>query len=185
MTDLNDEEILVTNASATSVAVMKILLHESGVHKFRCRSYEAANGIPSGKAALTIGDEALTEKTEYKFSYDLGEIWQQRFFRNIVFATCIINREAVEWKLAELNSLVATLQSAPDKSYEDAEAFEKACLEQYPSISDPINYLNRLQFKMTSAEVSDFKFFLKKAFECGLLKGVVEPEYFQSLPELA
>ena len=74
LTELNYEEILVTSASATSVAVMKILLHENGVDKFRCKTYEAALGIPEGVAALTIGDEALTEKTNYKYSYDLGEI---------------------------------------------------------------------------------------------------------------
>ena len=90
MSDLNDEEILITSASATSVAVMKILLHETGVHKFRCKSYEASQGIPVGKAALTIGDEALKEKTEYKYSYDLGEIWQQKFSRNIVLLPVLL-----------------------------------------------------------------------------------------------
>ncbi|MCH2205470.1 MAG: hypothetical protein MK132_06340 [Lentisphaerales bacterium] len=84
-----------------------------------------------------------------------------------------------------MNSLIATLQNAPHNAYKNPEAFEKACLEQYPQISNPINYLNRLQFKMSAAEVSDLKFFLKKAYKCGLLKEPVEPEYFQPLPELA
>ena len=183
--DLAEHEILVTSASATSVAVMKILLHDCGVKGYSCKTYEAPKGIPHGTAALTIGDEALTEKTNYKFSYDLGEIWQKKFSRNIVFATCIINRKAVEWKQAELNSLIATLQSAPKYSYENKKDFELACLNQFPAIKAPMSYLDRLQFKMGEAEISDLKFFLNKAYECGLLKTLVEPEYFQPLTELA
>lgn len=185
MQDLECKEILVTSASATSVAVMKILLHEFGVRNYTCKTYEASQGIPNGKAALTIGDEALTEKTDYKFSYDLGEIWQKKFSRNIVFATCIINRKSVEWKQAQLNSLIATLQDAPKFSYADKNRFEEACLKQYPAIKAPMHYLDRLQFKMGKAETSDMEFFLKKAFDCGLLKTMVKPEYFQPLPELA
>ncbi|MCM8531387.1 MAG: menaquinone biosynthesis protein [Lentisphaeraceae bacterium] len=185
MEELNNSDIQVTSASATSVAVMEILLHEVGVTSYDCVQYDVKKGIPESKAALTIGDEALTEKSDYKYTYDLGEMWQQKFSRNIVFASCIINRDAVEWKQSELNSLIHFLQQAPEKSYEDWTKLESACLAQYPQIKEPMQYLDRLQFTMSETELSDLDFFLKKAYECGLLPQRVIPKYFEALAELA
>ena len=81
--------IKITSASATSVAVMEIILRESGITDYECAVYDVNHGIPDCTAALTIGDEALLADTsEYPYSYDLGEIWQLLFSHNIVFAVC-------------------------------------------------------------------------------------------------
>jgi chorismate dehydratase len=185
LNELHGSEIRITSASATSVAVMEILLREEAVSEYSLKPYEVQLGIPTCTAALTIGDEALTQKQNFKYSYDLGEIWQQKFSKNIVFASCVINRQTTEWKAVELSSFVKALQGAPAVSYSDKEKFEKACLEQYPQIKDPIDYLDRLQFSMGEPELADMHFFLEKAFEYKLLGQQVQPEYYQPLLDLA
>ena len=116
MSELNGHNIHTTNASATSVAVMEILLKENGVTDYTCAPYEVSEGIPDRTAALAIGDEALTEDThKFEYVYDLGEMWNKLFNRNIVFATAAIRKDSLEEKLPQINTFVRELQEAPKK----------------------------------------------------------------------
>ncbi|MCM8538957.1 MAG: menaquinone biosynthesis protein [Lentisphaeraceae bacterium] len=184
--DLNGHNIHTTNASATSVAIMEILLKENDVHDYICAPYEATEGIPDKTAALAIGDEALTENTKhFSYVYDLGEMWNKLFSRNIVFATAAIRKDSIEYKLPQINSFVNELKNAPKKSFADNGSFEEACKKQFPDIKDPMAYLNRLHFGMSQSEEKDIEFFLSKAFEHALLTKLVKPEFFIQALELA
>ena len=186
MNQLNGHNIHTTSASATSVAVMEILLKENGISNYTCAQYDVKNGIPDKTAALSIGDEALTEDThKFKFVYDLGEMWNKLFGRNIVFATAAIRKDSIEEKLPQINTFIKELQDAPRRSFNNSVSFETACKKQYPDIKDPMAYLNRLHFSMSSSEEDDISFFLKKAYEHGLLKKAVKPEFFVPALELA
>lgn len=186
MNELNGHNIHTTNASATSVCVMEILLHENSVKEYTCKSYDAAHGIPDRTAALSIGDEALTENTErFEYVYDLGEMWHKLYQRNIVFAVCAVRKDSLEYKLPHINSFVRELQEAPAKSFKDREKFSRACHRQYPLIKDPMGYLDRLHFSMGESEEKDINFFLQKAQEFRLLPTLVKPEYFLPALELA
>ncbi|MCM8526593.1 MAG: menaquinone biosynthesis protein [Lentisphaeraceae bacterium] len=186
ISELNGHNIHTTNASATSVAVMEILLKENGVTDYTCAPYDAKGGIPDRTAALAIGDEALTEDT-HKFThvYDLGEMWNTLFNRNIVFAAAAIRKDSFDLKLPQINSFVSELKSAPKKSFADKEKFENACIKQFPDIKNPMAYLNRLHFGMGESEEKDIEFFLNKAYEHKLLTSPVKPEFFIPALELA
>lgn len=182
---LNGYDIYTTNASATSVSVMEILLRENGVNNYVCQAYEASQGIPDCTAALAIGDEALTEDTRhFKYVYDLGELWHEMFERNIVFAVGAVRKSSVECKLAQISMFVRELVEAPAKSFKNIGAFRQACQRQYPDIKDPVGYLNRLHFSMGAAEEKDMEFFLDKATFHGLLESAVSPHYFTPTSEL-
>ena len=184
--ELNGCEIRTTSASATSVAVMEILLKEHGVNSYTCCRYDVNKGIPDCEAALTIGDEALTADThEFQYSYDLGEIWKNLFNRNIVFAVCAVQKDAVEWKMTDLNSFVRELQNAPKFCQKNRDEFEEACYRRYPDIANPMQYLDRLHFQMEEHEEDDLQFFLRKAYEYKLINKLFEPEYFVPALELA
>ena len=186
MEELKACEIRTSNASATSVSAMEILLRECGVDNYTCSPYDVTEGIPDCLAALTIGDEALTAETShFDYSYDLGEIWQQRFKRNIVFAVCAVRKEAVDWKLTSLSSFVTELQKAPLYCQSNRREFEQACRQRYPEISAPMSYLHRLRFQMETQEEDDILFFLKKAWEYKLISKEVVPEYFSPPLQLA
>lgn len=184
--ELNGHNIHTTNASATSVAVMEILLKENGVRNYNCAPYDAEGGIPNKTAALAIGDEALTEDTgQFTHIYDLGEMWNKLFKRNIVFAVAAIRKDSIEDKLPQINTFVQELRNAPKKSYSDCSEFEAACKKQFPNIEDPMAYLNRLHFGMGESEEQDICFFLEKAFEHKLLTSHIKPEFFVPALELA
>jgi chorismate dehydratase len=186
--DLEHCEIRTTDASATSVSVMHILLREKGIENFTCRPYKSEKGIPrEAEAVLTIGDEALTQACEksFPYHYDLGEMWQKLFNRSIVFAVCAIRRDALENKLPQISSFVEALQKAPDRSFADGEIFRGHCRAQFPSIEAPMTYLRRLEFHLGDAESADMQFFLDKARKHGLIPHSVTPQYFKPPLEIA
>ena len=185
MEQLRGCEIRITNASATSSAVMKILLFQKGISDFSCKPYEAAHGLPECKAALTIGDEALIDRGEqFAYIYDLGEIWQELFKCNVIFAVCAVRKQALDEKLPHLNAFARLIRQSPRLSFEDA-TFEAACYRQYPHIEAPMAYLKRLHFEMGPAEEQDMQFFFDKAYEYGLLEQAISPEYFIEPEEFA
>ena len=184
--ELNGHNIHTTNASATSVAVMEILLRENAVKDYKCAPYDAGSGIPDRTAALAIGDEALTENTQqFSYIYDLGEMWNKLFNRNIVFAAAAIHKDSLEAKRPQINTIVHELRSAPKRSFSEKIKFQEACKKQFPDIKDPVAYLNRLHFGMGESEEQDIGFFLEKAFEHGLLKTLIKPQFFVPALEMA
>ena len=112
-------------------------------------------------------------------------MWNQLFNRNIVFATAAIRKDSIEAKLPQINIFVNELKNAPKRSFSDEVKFEEACKKQFPSIKDPMAYLNRLHFSMSLSEEKDIEFFLNKAFEHDLLSHPVKPEFFTPALELA
>ena len=183
--ELSGCEIRTTNASATSAAIMQILLRENGVKNFTCRTYEVEEGLPECTAALTIGDEALIDRgSEFKYVYDLGEMWQQTFKRNVVFAACAVRRDSLKSKFNEICEFTGLLQKAPANSFANKAAFEQACLELYPEIKAPMAYLDRLHFEMGREEEQDMQLVLDKAYEHGLIPQAVKPQYFNPHMEL-
>ncbi len=186
LTELSKQTIYTTNASATSVAVMEILLRENGVKNYKCTNYDASGGIPNEIAVLAIGDEALTEDThQFKFTYDLGEMWNKLFGRNIVFAVCAVRKESILQESPNLNSFIRELVKSPARAFANRNEFSKACQRQFPLIPEPMAYLDRLQFSMGKAEEEDIRFFLAKAYEYKLLPNIVKPEFFTPALELA
>ena len=186
ISELNGHNIHTTSASATSVAVMEILLRENNVTDYNSAPYDVCGGIPDRTAALAIGDEALTEDThKFKYVYDLGEMWNKLFNRNIVFAVAAIRKDSIEEKRPFINSFIHELKEAPSLSFNNPKAFEQACKNQYPSIKAPMAYLHRLHFSMSKSEEEDISFFLSKAHQHNLLTKPVKPEFFIPPLELA
>jgi chorismate dehydratase len=183
---LSQQTIYTTNASATSVAVMEILLRENGVKNYHCINYEAAEKIPNELAVLSIGDEALTEEThQFKFTYDLGEMWNKLFGRNIVFAVCAVRKDSLMHQLPFINSFLHELVKSPTKAFANRTEFANACQRQFPLIPEPMAYLDRLSYAMGDSEVEDIRFFLAKAFEHKLLPKIITPEFFTPALEFA
>lgn len=185
MEELAGKNIEMTSASATSAMAMKILFQEKGIST-NIVKYPVENGLPlHADAFLVIGDEALTENcSDFQFSYDIGEIWQEEFGRNIVFAIAVVNESSILEKISELTEFCRELQRAPFVSEND-ENFVKACREYYPNISQPMSYLANLQFSFNEKSMSDLKFFFEQAHKHGLISTNPELVFFEPAFELA
>ena len=177
---LHGEKIFITSASATSISIMRILLGERGIIPSELISYDCHKGVPEhALAALTIGDEALTEDfSSFPVSWDLGEAWRLLFHRDIVFALCVIRKDAMNKHEREIETLIKKLQQAPAESFACEETFAKACRAAYPQIEKPMTYLRKLHFECGETEIDNFNFYLKLCAKHNLIPEVFEPEYY-------
>lgn len=96
--ELHGARVAVTNASATAVQLLKILLHAHWqVHVEFVPQEEAA------EARLLIGDAALrvSQTREASYVYDLGSAWQDYTGKSFVFGLWCVRQAFVEKHPAE------------------------------------------------------------------------------------
>jgi len=177
---LQNESIYITSASATSISILKILLGEKNIKAKELINYDCHQGVPKDAlAALTIGDEALTEDfSAFTHSWDLGAAWRELFQRDIVFALCVIRKDALETYPKEISLLVKKLQDAPTESFACEETFAKNCRLAYPEITKPMTYLRNLHFECGEAEISNFNFYIELCAKHQLIDQVFEAQYY-------
>lgn len=95
MNQLDQAPVLFSAQSATSVALVRIILEK--FHNVQpCYStgnLETAAG--NFQAVLAIGDEALrlVEKSTYLYEYDLADIWKRQTGLPFVFSVCAVREE--------------------------------------------------------------------------------------------
>ncbi|NLC06623.1 MAG: menaquinone biosynthesis protein [Syntrophomonadaceae bacterium] len=99
--ELEGRTIALTNTSATSHALLKILLKEK--YGLNCNFFicppELGSMLLEADAALLIGDHALRAYFHPRpdlFSYDLGKLWKELTGLPMVFAVWAIRREFAE-----------------------------------------------------------------------------------------
>ncbi|EDM25686.1 hypothetical protein LNTAR_13092 [Lentisphaera araneosa HTCC2155] len=177
---LENKSIYTTSASATSISILKILLGEKNIKSKALIDYDCHQGVPKeALAALTIGDEALTEDfSAFTYSWDLGAAWRELFKRDIVFALCVIRKDALEIYPKEISFLVKKLQNAPTESFACEETFAKNCRQTYPEIIKPMTYLRNLHFECGEAEISNFNFYIELCAKHQLIDQVFEAQYY-------
>ena len=115
---LSGQEIAVTTQSATSVALLDVLLRESGIENVRYVSTRRAE-LAAADAFLLIGDDALIYRLRSPagselFVYDLGELWHQQHGLPFVFALWIVRRELMNDEAGRnhINEFAGTLHAA-------------------------------------------------------------------------
>ncbi len=95
--DLNDKKLVLTTESSTSAHILKVLLKESRINPnyYRENIVTTKNFYNDCDAALIIGDKALNEswKKNFKYTYDLGELWHRKYKAPLYFALWGVRRE--------------------------------------------------------------------------------------------
>ncbi len=126
--DLNEAEIVLTSASATSVALLRLLLEDFCGLRPRYRSGPLKDGL---KAAgyLAIGDEALRLRYQDIFpeTYDLAALWMEHTGLPFVFAVLATRREAWEEKGAAIREFASLLYLSRARGLSSLSLIAKRC----------------------------------------------------------
>lgn len=104
--NLSGKKIGLPCTSATSIALLKILLKEANIDinfiNFQTHKYELTLQEQLNKqfdAVLHIGDPALINNTKYSkdyYTYDLGKLWKELTGYPMVFGSWVVRKD---WKL--------------------------------------------------------------------------------------
>jgi chorismate dehydratase len=90
---LNNNLVLLSNQSETSVCLVKIILEEFyGIHPQYIIGGVSGDISHSCQAVLAIGDDALrlVSSDIYAYQFDLGEIWLNLTGLPFVFSVCVV-----------------------------------------------------------------------------------------------
>ena len=107
---LHGELVVLTQASATSVALLKLLL-EDFYGQTPCYKMGTLAEGKKGAAYLAIGDEALRLRRKFPFpkAYDLAALWMERTHLPFVFALFAVRRESWASKARQVRAFAQEL----------------------------------------------------------------------------
>ncbi|WP_022853505.1 menaquinone biosynthetic enzyme MqnA/MqnD family protein [Thermodesulfatator atlanticus] len=107
---LSGKEIILTRASATSVALLKLLLEDFCGLKPYYHTGTLKEGLRA-PAYLAIGDEALSLRynSPFRESHDLAALWMEHTRLPFVFAVFAVRKEAWQNKPQEIETFAKEL----------------------------------------------------------------------------
>lgn len=98
--ELKEPKIALTNTSATSVNLLKVILEKfQGIHpQYMTMNPNLTIMMDSADAALLIGDDALLGKWNNPgyYIYDLGELWYKHTGMWMTFALWCVRKKVIE-----------------------------------------------------------------------------------------
>jgi len=111
------DSIILDYQSKTSVALLKILLKEYWNIQplFINSEHEFHNEIKDNTAGLIIGDRALVQLNNFKYVYDLAEIWQMLTGLPFVFAAWVSNKKLSDDFVCNFNDVIKFSLSKMDE----------------------------------------------------------------------
>lgn len=111
------ESIILDYQSKTSVALLKILLKEYWNIQplFINSEREFYNEIKGKTAGLIIGDRALVQLNNFKYVYDLAEVWQLHTGLPFVFAAWVSNKKLSDDFVCNFNDVIKFSLSKMDE----------------------------------------------------------------------
>jgi chorismate dehydratase len=181
MDDLHQRMIALTNTSATSVNLLKILLQEhcSLQPMYRVMEPKLTHMLEESDAALLIGDEALYwSRQEHDYHvYDLGLEWHRRTGLPMVFAIWAMRKDFIAKSPELARQVHQTFLKSKKQGLANMDAVIKEAISQCGE--DEAfweSYFAKLSHELEGEWVTGAEAYFEAAFRQGLLPRPVRVE---------
>ncbi len=158
----NAKEIFITDKSATSVNLLKIILEKKFSRDLKDIKFtNFTKNSTEYPVKLLIGDEALKEaqQNSYKYVLDLGTAWYELTKLPMVFALWCFNKDSLA--LEHYNEIQTLILAARDFGL--SEALPDVIVEAYKQTGLPkaklTQYFNNLDYNFTKDHQQSLKLF--------------------------
>ena len=182
--ELEGETLLISGETATSVALLKLLMHDKyGVHvQYETGSVTAALGRGERpKAFLAIGDEALRLRAhpEYPYRIDLAEAWREWTGLPFIFGLWVVSRKAADAGLFT-NDPGVLMRKARDWGYEHMDVILDLTAHGCPLSREELitYYRDGLLYTLGEEEKKALLLFYAKLAEHSLIPAVPPLDFF-------
>ncbi|VFQ47186.1 menaquinone biosynthetic enzyme MqnA/MqnD family protein [Desulfoluna butyratoxydans] len=187
---LDGDRVMVTEESATSVELLRILLRKKGGRPvIEPGRVHDPSDLPEGvKGALVIGDSALLADWHGRFPYvyDLGMEWKQMTGLPFVFAVWAIRKDFCAMAPAVVDRLVELFHRSRAAGLTDqhgivTDAHAKTGLSR----ETLTRYFNHLVVSLGDQEIKGLSLYFEQLYRYGLLPKKVVPAFassFETLP---
>ena len=173
---LDNKNVALTNTSATSVHLLKIILdRQYGVSpNYVSVPPDLRSMLKTADAALLIGDDAIRAKwnpPEGCAVTDLGELWQQMTGEWMSFALWAVRKETAERYPDKLQAVHEAFLRSKHRVAEDAApVIQKAANEIGGSYHYWEQYFSGLSHDLGSLQQSGLSLYYQYAYDLGFLK---------------
>ena len=175
---LGGKKIAMTNISATSQALLRIIMaRKYGLSpEYFSSAPELGAMLMEADAALLIGDDALRAKYNQDprlFVYDLGQEWKDMTGLPMVFSVWAIRKDFAERNFEQIKIIKDTFVECMNYSLEHIEdvAWKAAQWEAFPA-SYLVDYFNSLRFDFDEKKQEGLIEYYKEAQKMGLIEEV-------------
>lgn len=175
--ELNGKKVALTNISATSQALVQIILKEAyGVNPiyFSCPS-DLTQMLKEADAALLIGDDALRALFNPNgfIILDLGMEWQKLTGKKMVYAVWVAQRELAEQNLHLVKEVWKSLHYSKNHSMDNVDQIASRVSREEPFSPEFIrDYFLGLRFSFDREYQEGLRWFCQKAHEFGFLEKI-------------
>ncbi|MFH1288426.1 MAG: menaquinone biosynthesis protein [bacterium] len=180
---LDRQKIALTNDSATSHVLLKIILDvKYGIKP----DYFVSNAsleemLKVAKAGLLIGDKAMEKslKLDGLYCYDLGKEWKSLTGKKMVYAVWCIRKEFVKKNPVLAKKIMDAFQNSYEYSIRNIqEISDRASTWGKFNKKFIRKYLNGLDFSFDKTAREGLLYFYSMANKTGLIKGKGKLEFF-------
>ncbi|HBQ86052.1 MAG TPA: hypothetical protein DER33_01125 [Syntrophomonas sp.] len=173
--ELHGKKIALTNISATSVGLVRIIMsrYYGIIPEYFTSAPELGAMLREADAALLIGDDALRAKyrpDERLYIYDMGNEWKQFTGLPMVFAVWAIRKDFVNRQPDQVRLIKNMFIESMNYSLANIQAVaEKAAQWEEFSADYLVDYFNSLKFDFDAGKQEGLLEYYRQAFEQGLL----------------
>jgi len=174
--DLHGKKIALTNISATSQALLRIIMtkHHKVIPEYFSSAPELGAMLLEAEAALLIGDDALRAKYNADgrlFVYDLGQEWKEYTGLPMVFAVWAIRKEFASASPEQVRIIHETFKDSMQLSLNNIQAVaaKAAQWEEFPA-QYLVDYFNSLRFDFDAHQQEGLAEYYRQAEEMGLIE---------------
>lgn len=182
---LNNSTIALTNASATSVNLLKVIMKKF----YGCSPHyittqpDLASMLAVADAALLIGDDALTAAASLGESdiqvTDLAALWREHTGYGMTFAVWAIREEVVEQATAQISALYqAFLVSKAEGIAHLQPIVDRAVRELGGSASEWDSYFRTITYDFGPEMQQGLAYYFQLCHEEGLLSHAVQLRFW-------
>lgn len=174
--ELDGEQIALTTESASSVALLKIILrlYLGFSNRFvGVRVTDPETVFHSCRAVLVIGDTALKwsgRKTGFYHRYDLGELWYALTGLPFVFALWMIRAETVAAQPLESARICDRLLAAKRYALSNLDRMADELAESdWMERNELLSYWKTISYDLTESHLKGVNLFFRSAARLGIL----------------
>ncbi len=148
--------IILDSESRTSVLLAKILLKDYWklIPEFKSEIGFDFSSLPPHTGAVIIGNRALQYKSNYKYCYDLAEVWKIYTGKPFVFACWVANKKIDKKIELILNNLF-------EEGLSQREVISEELKAQYPQVNISDYLYKNIQYKLTDDCRNGLKLFME------------------------
>ena len=178
-------EIAITGESATSINLLKILLHEfCGIDdvSFKVPRGEVEELLNNGQSALLIGDRALAAARDCPPNFqmtDLGALWYHFTGVPFVFALWILRREAVIKSPNEISLLAEQLHASRNHAFRNMPEMATQLSDRTGFSAEQLEaYWRGMSYDLSDGHIEGLRLYFTLCHKHGLLEKIPDFHFF-------